>query len=64
MTIAVLKEISPETRVALTPETVQKLTQTRVNVLVEQGAGRKCPFPGFGLYSSPERTVVTRNEYN
>ena len=49
MTIAVLKEFSPETRVALTPETVQKLTQTGVNVLIEQGAGENAHFPDSDL---------------
>ncbi len=61
MTIAVLKEISPETRVALTPETVQKLTQLSVKVLIEQGAGEKAHFrdPDY-IQSGAE--VVSRNE--
>lgn len=61
MTIAVLKEISPENRVALTPETVQKLTQSRVKILVEQGAGESAHFPDPDyIHSGAE--VVTRNE--
>ncbi len=63
MTIAVLKEISPETRVALTPETVQKLTQTSVNVLVEQGAGENAHFRDSD-YIQSGATVVSRNEIN
>jgi len=61
MTIAVLKEISPETRVALTPETVKKLTQTRVSIMVEQGAGEKAHFRDSD-YIQSGATVVTRNE--
>jgi H+-translocating NAD(P) transhydrogenase subunit alpha len=63
MTIAVLKEISPETRVALTPDTVHKLIQTRVNVLVEQGAGENAHFPDSD-YIHSGATVVTRKEIN
>jgi len=61
MTIAVLKEILPETRVALTPETVHKLTQTRVNVIVEQGAGENAHFRDSD-YIQSGATVVTRND--
>jgi H+-translocating NAD(P) transhydrogenase subunit alpha len=61
MTIAVLKEISPETRVALTPETVQKLTQSRVNILIEQGAGEKAHFRD-SEYIDSGAAVITRNE--
>jgi H+-translocating NAD(P) transhydrogenase subunit alpha len=61
MTIAVLKEISPETRVALTPETVQKLTQSRVNILVEQGAGENAHFRDSD-YIHSGAAVITRNE--
>jgi H+-translocating NAD(P) transhydrogenase subunit alpha len=61
MTIAVLKEISPETRVALTPETVQKLTQTRVNIVVEQGAGENAQFSDPD-YIHAGAGVFTRNE--
>ncbi len=61
MTIAVLKEFSPETRVALTPETVHKLEQSRVNVIVEQGAGEKAHFRDSDYVQSGAK-VVTRNE--
>jgi NAD(P) transhydrogenase subunit alpha len=63
MTIAVLKEISPETRVALTPDTVHKLTQTRAIVLVEQGAGENAHF-GDSDYIHSGAAVVTREEIN
>jgi NAD(P) transhydrogenase subunit alpha len=39
MTIGVLKEASPETRVSLTPEVTQALTKLNVTVWVERGAG-------------------------
>jgi H+-translocating NAD(P) transhydrogenase subunit alpha len=61
MTIAVLKEFSPETRVALTPETVQKLTQTSVNVLIEQGAGENAHFPD-STYLEAGGKLVSRKE--
>ncbi len=61
MTIAVLKEISPETRVALTPETVQKLTQISVNVLIEEGAGANSHFPDTD-YSQAGGKVVSRKD--
>jgi H+-translocating NAD(P) transhydrogenase subunit alpha len=61
MTIAVLKEITPETRVALTPETVQKITQNRVNILIEQGAGENASFRDSD-YVHSGASVVTRNE--
>jgi H+-translocating NAD(P) transhydrogenase subunit alpha len=61
MTIAVLKEISPETRVALTPEIVQKLTQSRVNVLIEQGAGENAHFPDSSYLQSGGK-LVNRKE--
>jgi NAD(P) transhydrogenase subunit alpha len=61
MTIAVLKEISPETRVALTPETVHKLTQISVNILIEQGAGESANFPDSD-YLQAGGIIVTRKE--
>lgn len=61
MTIAVLKEFSPETRVALTPEIVQKLTQTSVNVLTEQGAGENAHFRDSD-YTQAGATIVARSE--
>jgi len=41
MTIGVLKETPPETRVSLLPEAVGTLTKKGITVLVEQGAGEK-----------------------
>lgn len=40
MTIGVLKENAPETRVSLVPEVVQALIAMKVNVWVEHGAGQ------------------------
>ncbi|MGH3277597.1 MAG: NAD(P) transhydrogenase subunit alpha [Trebonia sp.] len=46
MKVAVVKEHAPgERRVALVPETVQKLTQGGLEVLVERGAGDSAWFP-------------------
>lgn len=44
MTIAVLKEQSPETRVSLVPEVVQALVKMNVTVWVEPGAGTSAYF--------------------
>jgi H+-translocating NAD(P) transhydrogenase subunit alpha len=44
MIIGILREISPETRVALTPETVAKVSQKGVQVWTEQGAGSQAFF--------------------
>lgn len=41
MTIGVLKEASPETRVSLLPEAAGTLTKKGITVMVEQGAGEK-----------------------
>lgn len=41
MTIGILKEPSPETRVSLLPEAVTQLTKKNITVLVEAGAGTK-----------------------
>jgi NAD(P) transhydrogenase subunit alpha len=61
MTIAVLKEFSPETRVALTPETVQKLTHISVDILVEKGAGESAHFMD-SEYLRAGGKVVSRKE--
>jgi H+-translocating NAD(P) transhydrogenase subunit alpha len=46
MKVAVVKESAPgERRVALVPETVQKLTQAGLQILVEKGAGDGAWFP-------------------
>ncbi len=39
MTIGVLKEQSPENRVAILPEIISSLTELKVKVLIEKGAG-------------------------
>lgn len=44
MTIGVLKEASPETRVSLTPEVAQALAKMNVTVWVERGAGEAAFF--------------------
>ena len=41
MILGLLKEQGNENRVALLPETVQNLTDLKVEVLVEQNAGEK-----------------------
>jgi H+-translocating NAD(P) transhydrogenase subunit alpha len=61
MTIAVLKEFSPETRVALTPETVQKLTQTGATVLIENRAGENAHFADSD-YLKAGGKIVSRKE--
>jgi NAD(P) transhydrogenase subunit alpha len=59
MKVAVVKESAPgERRVALVPETVQKLTQTGLEVLVEQGAGADAWFPD-DMYTAAGATVVS-----
>ena len=46
MQVAVLKESSArENRVALTPDTVARLVKSKVNVVVERGAGDRAGFP-------------------
>jgi NAD(P) transhydrogenase subunit alpha len=45
MTIGVLKEAAPETRVSLVPEVVQALVKMNVAVWVETGAGANAYFP-------------------
>jgi len=45
MTIGVLKEASPETRVSLSPEVTQALTKMGVQVWIESGAGDTAFFP-------------------
>ena len=57
MKVAVVKESAPgERRVALVPETVQKLSQAGLEVLVEQGAGAGAWFPD-DMYTSAGATV-------
>ncbi|HET9393988.1 MAG TPA: Re/Si-specific NAD(P)(+) transhydrogenase subunit alpha [Candidatus Rubrimentiphilum sp.] len=60
MTIAVLRETAPnETRVALVPETVARLTKAGTTVKIERGAGERAAFPD-ALYSQAGATVGDR----
>ena len=46
MQVAVLKETAPrENRVALTPDSVTRLLKSKVDVLVQRGAGERAGFP-------------------
>jgi H+-translocating NAD(P) transhydrogenase subunit alpha len=60
--VAVVKESAPgERRVALVPETVPKLTQAGLEVLVEQGAGDGAWFPD-SAYSKAGASVVKTDD--
>jgi NAD(P) transhydrogenase subunit alpha len=60
MTIAVLRETAPnETRVALVPETVARLTKAGTTVKIERGAGERAAFPD-ALYTQAGATVGDR----
>jgi H+-translocating NAD(P) transhydrogenase subunit alpha len=62
MRVAVVKESAPgERRVALVPETVQKLRQGGLEVLVEQRAGAGAWFPDDS-YTAAGATVTTTDE--
>jgi NAD(P) transhydrogenase subunit alpha len=62
MRVAVVKESAPgERRVALVPETVQKLRQGGLEVLVEQGAGADAWFPDDS-YTAAGATVTTTDD--
>src|ERR1700739_2675745 len=62
MRVAVVKETAPgERRVALVPETVQKLTQGGLEVLVEKGAGDSAWFPD-GTYTEAGAVIVSTDE--
>ncbi len=59
MKVAVVKESAPgERRVALVPETVQRLVQAGLEVLVEKGAGDSAWFPD-GAYAAAGATIAT-----
>ena len=50
ITIGALRESAPhETRVSLVPEVADKFAQTGARVVMERGAGRARPLPGFTL---------------
>lgn len=59
MTIGVLKEASPETRVSLLPEAAATLVKKGITVLVEQGAGEKA-FSADDDYTKAGAQVVAR----
>jgi NAD(P) transhydrogenase subunit alpha len=61
MTIGLLKEHPPETRVALLPEHISILKKWNVTVLVEQGAGEKA-FATDEQYTAVDAAVTTRKE--
>jgi NAD(P) transhydrogenase subunit alpha len=62
MKVAVVKESAPgERRVALVPETVHKLSQGGLDVLVERGAGDAAWFPD-DAYTAAGATIVTTDE--
>jgi NAD(P) transhydrogenase subunit alpha len=62
MKVAVVKENAPgERRVALVPETVPRLTQAGLEVLVEAGAGDSAWFPD-SAYSEAGATIVKTND--
>ncbi len=61
MTIGILKESGNENRVALLPEGVAKLTQMKVKVLLESGAGSNS-FAADNEYIAAGATIVTKQE--
>jgi NAD(P) transhydrogenase subunit alpha len=62
MKVAVVKENAPgERRVALVPETVQKLTQGGLEVLVERGAGDGAWFPD-GTYTAAGAAITSTDD--
>jgi NAD(P) transhydrogenase subunit alpha len=62
MKVAVVKESAPgERRVALVPETVPRLTQAGLEVLVEQGAGDGAWFPD-SAYTKAGATIVKTDD--
>ncbi len=61
MTIGVLKEPSPETRVSLLPEHISVLKKWHVDVLVEKSAGEKA-FASDEKYVEAGATIASREE--
>jgi H+-translocating NAD(P) transhydrogenase subunit alpha len=62
MKVAVVKENAPgERRVALVPETVPRLVQAGLEVLVEKGAGDSAWFPD-SAYTAAGATIATKDE--
>ena len=61
MTIGVLKESSPETRVSLLPEHVLAFQKMQVNILVESGAGISA-FASDKKYADEAAKIISRQE--
>jgi NAD(P) transhydrogenase subunit alpha len=61
MTIGVLKEASPETRVSILPEAAGTLTKKGITVMAEQGAGEKA-FSKDDEYTKVGAQVVPRSQ--
>ena len=62
MKVAVVKESGPgERRVALVPETVPRLVQAGLEVLVERGAGDGAWFPDDN-YTAAGATIITTDD--
>ncbi|HRE37248.1 MAG TPA: Re/Si-specific NAD(P)(+) transhydrogenase subunit alpha [Chitinophagaceae bacterium] len=61
MTIGLLKEPAPETRVSLLAEAVGTLTKKGINVLIEDGAGEKA-FCNNTEYKKAGAQIKSRNE--
>jgi NAD(P) transhydrogenase subunit alpha len=59
--VAVVKELPPERRVALTPDAVGKLTAAGLEVLAEAGAGEAAWFSDSG-YAEAGAAVLSRDE--
>ncbi|MEO6913776.1 MAG: Re/Si-specific NAD(P)(+) transhydrogenase subunit alpha [Candidatus Baltobacteraceae bacterium] len=57
MNVAVPRETSNESRVALVPETVAKLTKAGVGIRVQRGAGTRAAFPD-SLYEQAGASIV------
>src|SRR6187551_3388772 len=67
MTVGILKEPSPETRVSLLPEAVAQLTKKGITVLVETGAGVKASatdadYEKAGAKVSSAQEIVSSSE--
>lgn len=61
MTIGILREQSPETRVALLPEAVRTLTESKIKLLIPKGAGASA-FASDKDYEEAGATVVEVEE--
>jgi NAD(P) transhydrogenase subunit alpha len=61
LTIGVLKEPLPETRVALLPDTVTALTKANIKVMIEQDAGNLASYPD-SLYQPTGAVIASRGE--